>query len=658
MKKYLENIKLANAWANAYYTLDNPSATDEEYDKLMNEIKKFEDENPTLISKDSPTQRVGDRVLDGFEKRTHLEKMYSLDDAFTMDDIDSWLSGLPKNVRIKCEPKFDGASLNILYGVDGKLKAATTRGDGSIGEDVTGNAIHIANLPQKINVSDETEIRGEVVILLSDFDDVNTGRIARGKDEFSNPRNAASGALRTLDSKEVRAAKLYFIPYSLGKNSLDYDSQEAEFSFFVENGFEFPRPYDAPLQYFVSSLEEIENIYNWTITHRNEYPMMLDGLVLKVNDKDIQDEMGFTKKFPKWAMAFKFPPEEKSTVVENIILQVGKTGAITPVAIIKPVNIGGATITRVTLHNFDEIRRKDIRIGDEVIVIRSGDVIPKLTKVFKDRRDGSQTEFLIPDECPTCGSEVDDDGAILKCTNDFCQSKLLGRFEYAVSRKALNIAALGSSTIEELLAQNKIERVYNLYELTVQDLLELNGYKERKAQKVYDAIQASIHSLDAHRILNAIDIPLIGESASEKLVNAFSDRVFYPGLTYEELIAVEDIGDESAKAYLNFMNEYSSDLAHLLEYAQPIFKEVVDTSDNALHEKTIVITGTLSQSRGYFEKLAKEAGAKVSKSVSKKTDYILAGENAGSKLDKANKLNETEEVVIILNEEDFLNLLN
>lgn len=655
--EYLASIAKLNEWALAYYTYDNQMAmaTDEEYDELNNAVKLFEDSNPTLISNESPTQRIGDVILDGFKKRKHLEKMYSLNDLFTLDEVIGWFKTLPENVKIKVEPKFDGVSLNLKY-EDGKLVSATTRGDGIIGEDVTENAKHISNLPLEINTKSIIEIRGEVVILHEDFIKVNKYRVANGKEEFSNPRNGASGALRTLSSKDVKASRLYFVPYSVGKNEFDFVSQYEEFNFFIDNNFEFPRPIDAPLQHFVSTPKEVENIYNWTIIHRDEYPMMLDGLVLKVDDKSIQDELGFTNKFPRWAAAFKFPPEEKTTRILDVIFHVGKTGAVTPVAILHPVEIGGATISRVNLHNFEEIARKDIRIGDEVVVIRSGDVIPKLTTVFKDRRDGTQLKYVEPVSCPTCGSKLNSDATILKCSNDHCESKLQGRFEYAVGQKALNISALGSSTIKALLKNKFISDISDIYDLSIDDLLSLDGFKIRKATKIYNSIQSSIGTLDAHRVLNAIDIPLIGQSASEKIVLAFGIRAFTAGLTESELLSIDDIGLESAEQYLKFMDEYSSSLENLLRATNPIFKEPVDTTGNALDLKTIVITGTLSKSRGYFEELAKNAGAKVSKSVSK-ADYILAGEKAGSKLEKAKALNEKEDRIIILDEETFLNLL-
>jgi len=650
-KEYIDGVNLLNKWAYAYYTEDNPIATDEEYDTLYFKIKKYEDENPSKILDISPTQRVGDVILDGFEKRKHLQAMYSLDDVFNEKEFFEWIEKLPENETYSCEPKYDGASLNITYN-NGRLIAGTTRGDGKEGEDITANMPYIIGVPLSIPYKGLVEIRGEVTIQKDDFDEINVWRVENDKDKFSNVRNAASGGLRSFESKNIKAYKLHFTPYSLGENELDFETQIDEAKWIISQGFKNWGTNDFVI---LKTKEEIQEFYLKMIENRDNYPMMLDGMVVKVNSKSEQEKLGFTSKYPRWAIAYKFPAIEKVTKLNDVILQVGKTGAITPVAIIEPVDIDGVTVSRATLHNFDEINKDGLMINDTVVIIRSGDVIPKITKIFKDRRNGKEIKIKTPTECPICGdSNLDTEDTIIKCTNKNCSARVKGVLTYAVGQKAFNMSSVGESTISELVDRGMVSSVIDLWSITKEEFMTLDGFKKRKAEKTYDAIHGIIGKVDAYRVLNALDIPLIGETASKKLVKVFRERIFQPienPISYEELIAVEDIGHESAKMFVSFMEENFDLVVDLYETIQPVIEEEISLG-NQFEGKKFVITGTLSKPRGEFKKLIEAHGGKVSGSVSKNTDYVLVGEDAGSKEKKAIELG-----LNILDEETFNSML-
>ena len=645
-KSYITNVQKLIAWANAYYTLGEPVATDEEWDVLYHKVLD-EEELTGNIHPDSPTQKVGDNVLDGFEKEAHIEKLFSLNDIFDLDALTKFVFSLPGKTKFYCEPKYDGLSLNLLY-EDCKLVSAITRGDGLIGENVTGNSIYIAGLPQTIPYKGKIEIRGEVTIQNKDFDDINQWRRDNGKKVFSNVRNAASGGLRSLNSKYVKAYKLHFSPFGLGENELDMSLQSDEARWIITQGFDNWGSNDFRI---FETVEEIQSFYLEMIETRDNYSMMLDGMVVKVDDKHLQEELGFTTKFPKWAVAYKFPAIEKVTTLLDVIFQVGKSGAITPVAIIDPVTIDGVTVSRATLHNFEEIEKDGLKINDKIVIIRSGDVIPKITTIFKDRRTGNEVDIVKPTSCPVCGNEhLDDTQVVLKCTNQSCSARVKGVLKYAVGRKALNIDSLGESTINELIDKEVISSVVDLWSISPEQFLGLDGFKSRKATKTYNAIHSIVGNVDGYRVLNALDVPLIGETASKKLVSVFGERIFHPyeaPISYEELLAVEDIGHESARAFVDFMIDESELVVSLFETLNPVFEEEVSLGTE-LDGKKFVITGTLSEARGHFKSLVEAHGGKVSGAVSKSTDFLLAGENAGSKADKANKLG-----ITIISEDEF-----
>jgi len=657
---YKESVDLLNKWAYHYYTLDDPIATDKEYDTLYFKVKDFEEKNPSLIDKNSPTQRVGYKLLDGFKKEKHIEKMYSLDDIFNKEELFEWFSKLPKNVELYEEPKYDGLSLNILY-KNGSLISAITRGDGEEGENVTENARFIKGIPLSIPFKGTIEIRGEVVIMKEDLEPINKLRKSRGENLFSNPRNAAAGSLRNFDRSKVIEAKLHFTPYGIGFSEKRFSKQTEIYQFIIEQGFSNWGTNE--IEVFTSA-EEILDKYENMIKNRDNYPMLLDGMVIKVNDLHMQEDLGFTSKYPKWAIAFKFPALEQVTKIKDVIIQVGKTGAITPVAIVEPTDFEGVVVERVTLHNFNEIKDKDLKIFDKVILIRSGDVIPKIVKVLKDRREGNEKDIIVPSKCPCCNTELvkselfnsDEEGSILKCPNTECLDIIKQQLISAVSKDALNIKSLGEKSIIELVDKNLIKKVSDLWSLTKEDFLKLEGFKDKKSEKIYLAIQNIKGNIPLDKFIYTLSIDLIGRSASKKLVKALGDKIIYPerySLTKEDFLSVEDIGEAMAESIVTYLENNFAKIIELRELLNPVVPEKIEIKESQLTGKTIVITGTLSKSRDFYKKLAELNGAKVSGSVSKKTNYLLAGEKAGSKLEKAESLG-----VDILNEEDFLSLIN
>lgn len=663
IENYRENVVLLNYWAYSYYTNNKSIVSDSIYDELYVKVKKFEELNPEYIDTTSPTQRVGDKLLSGFEKNTHLEKMYSLDDVFNHEQFLVWANSILKeypNAIFYNEPKYDGLSLNLLYEF-GNLVVATTRGTGEVGEVVTKNVAYVMGIPLNIEYTGRVEIRGEVVIFKSDFDNINKYRLESGKNIFSNERNAASGSLRSFDSKAVKGSKLRFIPYGLGFSDIEFFSQEQSYEWIISQGFINWNP---TLDNHVKSndpkdiIEDYENI----IKHRMEFPMLLDGVVIKVDQKLIQKELGFNSKFPKWAIAFKFPPEEKVTKLLDIILQVGKTGAITPVGIVEETDFDGVKVNKVTLHNFAQISSMDIRINDKIALIRSGDVIPKIVGVYTHERTGEEIIFNEPSSCPICNSATErrsklnslEETKVLYCSNHNCPAVLKGRIEYAVGKKALDLPSFGEAAVSELVDSGKLTSVSDIFSLTLDDFLNLDGFLLKKSQKLLLAIENSIGTTEAYRVLNALDIKQIGERASKNLVMAFGPRVFDTKnpLTFEEVIAVEDIGESGAYEFVNFLLNHAVEVDTLVDIIKPLFEEPKELDSNIFEGKTFVITGTLSQPRSYFATIIENNGGKVSSSVSKKTSYLLAGSEAGSKLTKAESLG-----IQVLSEEDFNNLL-
>lgn len=623
---------MLNKWANDYYVFDNPTASDEEYDKLNREILSFEEQNPSLADENSPTMRVGGVIRDEFSKAKHIKRMWSMEDVFNNDELEEWVNRVEKNAGVQeffCEPKFDGASMNLLY-ENGKLVRAITRGDGVEGEEVTQNVRTIRSIPLEIDYDGLIEIRGEVLIKKDDFEAINRERLNDGEALFANPRNAAAGSLRQLDSSVTAKRKLVFYPWGLGENSLPQISLYEKMSFVYELGFLTP-----PYRQRCNSIDEIVKFYHMLISERDNIEMMMDGMVLKVDDVNVAEELGYTVKYPRWMCAYKFPAVEKVTVINAITLQVGRTGVVTPVAEIKPVNIEGAMVSRATLHNFDEIERKDIRINDSVIIIRSGDVIPKIIKVLEERRDGTQTEVARPTICPTCGSELLDEGTLIKCQNLECPDRVVNSIIHFAKKGCMNIDGLGSKIVEQLVSESKIRDILDLYSLRYEDMDGMEGFKSKKINNILDAISATKNA-PLNKVLNAIGIEHIGEVASKELAKSFGLNVV--DVSYDELIAIDGFGVEMANSLLEFMRVNRDVVLKLFEIIAPTMETITEAEDNPFKGKTVVITGTMSVSRDEVKAYIESLGAKVSSSVSKKTDFVIYGEEAGSKLTKAREL--------------------
>lgn len=644
LAKYQASVAQLNEWANAYYVLDNPLVPDSLYDELYKEVEAYEKENPHHILSQSPTQRVGDVLLDSFSKATHLEAMWSLEDVFDDGELNDWINRLEKTVqnsKFLCEPKLDGASLSLVY-EGGTLIRAVTRGDGVVGEDVTQNAKTIRSIPLTIDYLDLIEIRGEVVIFKKSFEEQNEARKERGEALLANPRNAAAGSLRQLDPKITASRDLVFLPWGVGQNSLTFDSSFEEMSFIYSLGFREPN-----MRFLANTPSEIAEAYNQIYTNRDQFEMQLDGVVIKVDSKSSRELLGFTQKAPRWAVAYKFPAVEKVTKILSVDQQVGRTGVITPVGNVEAVDIDGAVVERVTLHNYDEIKRLDLRIGDTVSIIRSGDVIPKITQVLTQYRTGSETEIIRPTDCPSCGKELLDEGILIKCQNLECSSRVVNSIIHFASKSCLDIDGLGKEIVRTLYNNEKIAKVEDLFSLRESDLADLEGFKEKKIANLLNAIKATKNA-PCWRFINALGIEHIGEVASKKLCSEFG--VDFDKATYDELIKLDGFGNEMCESVLEFVRVNGETIDRLKRLIEPVAEQKV-VEESIFTGKTVVITGSFAVSRDVIKERLETLGAKVSGSVSKKTDFLLCGEDAGSKLTKANELG-----ITVLGESDLVNL--
>lgn len=653
---YKQAVEKLCQYARAYYVLDDPIASDEEYDILYHQVKAFEEANPKSILPHSPTQRVGGEVLESFSKARHLSRMWSLDDVFSAGEMQEWVEKILKsypNASFTCSPKFDGASLNLRY-ENGVLISAATRGDGLVGEEVLHNAKTIHSIPLRISHKEIIEIRGEVVIKKDDFERINDERLQEGETLFANPRNAAAGSLRQLDSTISAKRKLLFIPWGIGSNNISTNNtldssfyeamrqiQDFGFAPFLDN------------LVVAKNATQIQAHYENLKSRRDSFEMLLDGMVLMLDDFTMQANLGWRSKSPRFACAYKFPALEKITQIISITHQVGRTGLITPVANLEPVEIEGAKISRATLHNYTEIAKKDIQINDFVLLIRSGDVIPKIIKSIPARRDGTQTPIIPPTHCPICAKELVKEDIFIRCANLSCQARLKESIVHFASKKALNIDGLGEKIIYLLYDAGKIGSILDIYALKREDLADLEGFKDKKITNLLDAIESS-KGVELWRVINALGIPNIGEWASKQLANAFGAE-FYTK-SKEEILEINGFGEEMAQSMLEFSNINREIIAKILAIISPKIpaKNIVDSNaksnleaDSSIDSsatkqifagKTFVITGTLSRPREAIKQQLESLGARVSGSVSAKTDFVLCGENAGSKQTKAQGL--------------------
>ncbi len=584
-QEYKEAVQLLNKWAYHYYVLDDPIMTDEGYDKLYHEVLAYEENNPNEVLKDSPTQRVGDIVSEGFTKAKHLSRMWSLEDIFNEDDLDKWLTKtykLDSKITFYCEPKYDGASLDLVY-ENGELIKGITRGDGVEGELITQNVKTIRSIPLTIEHKGLIEIRGEVVIFKDEFDKINADRLQNGEAVFANPRNAAAGSLRQLDPSITASRNLVFLPYGLGENELPQKLLHQKMEYVYSLGFRKP-----PIRGVCKNKDEIQSIYKEMVADRDHYAMMLDGMVIKVDEIASQNDMGYTVKVPRWSVAYKFPAIEKITTIKDIVLQVGRTGAVTPVAVVEPTDIEGVIVERATLHNFDEIERKDIRLGDKVIILRSGDVIPKIIKVLEHERTGSEEPYTRPTNCPVCSSELlieethrkvgnkEQINTQIKCQNLTCKARVINSITYFASKGCMNIDGLGNKIVEQLVENKKINNILDIYNLQASDLASLEGFKERKINNLLFSIEKT-KGIEYWRFLRSLGIEHIGEVASKNLTNAFGLK----GLTLPKkvLYGVNEFGVEMVNSYVNFMKSNQAFVKKLIKTIEPKKVEVTDEID-------------------------------------------------------------------------------
>ncbi|MFZ5445707.1 MAG: NAD-dependent DNA ligase LigA [Myxococcota bacterium] len=641
-----------------YYTLDKPEISDASYDKLMRELVALEQAYPDLVTADSPTQRVGGAVLEKFEKVTHRQQMLSLANVFDEAEFAEFDERVRKALGVEtvtytCEPKMDGLAIELVY-EQGRFVQGSTRGDGVIGEDVTENLKTIKNLPLQLQGDAPAllEVRGEVFIKKADFKRMNEKLLAKGEEAFVNPRNSAAGSLRQLDSRITASRPLSIYLYEVGVvDGVAFADHEKKLEYLEKVGL----PVN-PRRSVVKGKDGVMKAYHALLGERHELPYEIDGLVVKVDSTDARARLGQVSKTPRWAVAFKFPPEEMEAQVEEIVVQVGRTGAITPVANLKPVFVGGVTVSRATLHNEQELRRKDVRAGDWVFVRRAGDVIPEIVKVITSKRTGHEKEFVFPTTCPVCGAAVkrEEDGAIARCTGRSCPAKLAGRLRHFATRTAMDIDGLGDKLCEAMIDANLVKSVAGLYALTVKQLTSLERMGEKSAQNLFDAIQKSKHTT-LRRFIYALGIPEVGEATGKALAEHFRDVKKLAAASQEELQAVKDVGPEMAKSIHGWFEDPENRAmvdALLAAGVKPEPPEA-PAAGGVFTGKTVVLTGTLAaMGRDQAKEEIERRGGKVSGSVSKKTDMLVAGEEAGSKLTKAKELG-----VKVLTEAEFLALI-
>lgn len=637
-KRMNELVALLNRYATEYYTSDNPSVSDSEYDRLYRELVELETAYPEQVLADSPTHRVGGKVLDGFEKYSHQYSLYSLQDAFSREELDAFDARVRKEVAHPtyiCELKIDGLSISLTY-EKGILVAGVTRGDGSIGENITENLKRVKDIPLTLPEELDITVRGECYMPRASFDQVNQVRQENGEPEFANPRNAAAGTLRQLDTAVVAKRNLATFLYQEASPSTR-DSQEKGLKYLEQLGFVVN-----PKRILAENIDEIWNFIQEVGQERENLPYDIDGVVIKVNDLASQEELGFTVKAPKWAVAYKFPAEEKEAQLLSVDWTVGRTGVVTPTANLTPVQLAGTTVSRATLHNVDYIAEKDIRKDDTVIVYKAGDIIPAVLRVVESKRV-SEEKLDIPTNCPSCNSDLlhFEDEVALRCINPRCPAQIMEGLIHFASRDAMNITGLGPSIVEKLFAANLVKDVADIYRLQEEDFLLLEGVKEKSAAKLYQAIQASKEN-SAEKLLFGLGIRHVGSKASQLLLQYFHSIENLSQADSEEVASIESLGGVIAKSLQTYFATEGSEilLRELKETGVNLdYKGQTVVADAALSGLTVVLTGKLERlKRSEAKSKLESLGAKVTGSVSKKTDLVVVGADAGSKLQKAQEL--------------------
>ena len=637
-KRMNELVALLNRYATEYYTSDNPSVSDSEYDRLYRELVELEAAYPDQVLADSPTHRVGGKVLDGFEKYSHQYPLYSLQDAFSREELEAFDARVRKEVAHPtyiCELKIDGLSISLTY-EKGILVAGATRGDGSIGENITENLKRVKDIPLTLPEELDITVRGECYMPRASFDQVNQARQENGEPEFANPRNAAAGTLRQLDTAVVAKRNLATFLYQEASPSTR-DSQEKVLKHLEQLGFVVN-----PKRILAENIDEIWNFIQEVGEERENLPYDIDGVVIKVNGLAGQEELGFTVKAPKWAVAYKFPAEEKEAQLLSVDWTVGRTGVVTPTANLTPVQLAGTTVSRATLHNVDYIAEKDIRKDDTVIVYKAGDIIPAVLRVVESKRI-SEEKLDIPTNCPSCNSDLlhFEDEVALRCINPRCPAQIMEGLIHFASRDAMNITGLGPSIVEKLFAANLVKDVADIYRLQEEDFLLLEGVKEKSASKLYQAIQASKEN-SAEKLLFGLGIRHVGSKASQLLLQHFHSIENLAQADPEEVASIESLGGVIAKSLQTYFATEGSEilLRELKEAGVNLdYKGQTVVVDAALSGLTVVLTGKLERlKRSEAKSKLESLGAKVTGSVSKKTDLVVAGADAGSKLQKAQEL--------------------
>lgn len=633
-----ELVELLNRYATEYYTSDNPSVSDSEYDRLYRELVELEKAHPEQVLPESPTHRVGGKILDGFEKYSHQYPLYSLQDAFSREELDAFDARVRKeldDVTYICELKIDGLSISLTY-EQGIFVAGATRGDGSIGENITENLKRVKDIPLSLPEKLDITVRGECYMPRASFDQVNQSRQENGEPEFANPRNAAAGTLRQLDTAVVAKRNLATFLYQEASPSTR-DSQEKVLKHLEQLGFVVNQR-----RLLAHSMDEVWAFIQEIGQERDRLPYDIDGVVIKVNDLAGQEQLGFTVKAPKWAVAYKFPAEEKEAKLLSVDWTVGRTGVVTPTANLTPVQLAGTTVSRATLHNVDYIAEKDIRKDDTVIVYKAGDIIPAVLRVVESKRV-SEERLDIPTNCPSCDSKLlhFEDEVALRCINPRCPAQIKEGLIHFASRDAMNISGLGPSIVEKLFAANLVKDVADIYRLTIEDFLLLDGIKEKSAQKLYQAIQASKEN-SAEKLLFGLGIRHVGSKASQLLLQNFHSIESLAQANPEEIASIESLGSVIAQSLQTYFATEGSEilLRELKESGVNLdYKGQTVAANESLSGLTVVLTGKLERlNRSEAKNKLESLGAKVTGSVSKKTDLVVAGADAGSKLQKAQEL--------------------
>ena len=641
-----------------YYVLDDPEVSDAEYDRMFRELKALEAEHPELITPDSPTQRVGAKPADSFESYRHSLPMLSLDNALNeeeflaFDERTKRLLETTANIEYVCEPKLDGLAVELVY-INGILMTGATRGDGFVGENVTQNIKTVKSIPLKLlsdkNVIPERlEVRGEMILGIEEFENLNRVREENGEPVFANPRNAAAGSLRQLDPKVTASRPLDMFCYGVGQvTGLTFTTHWQVLQTCKALGLKVN-----PNIRKCIGIDQVLKYYRDITEMRDSLPYEIDGVVIKVNDLALQEKLGVRSRSPRWAIAYKFPARQETTQILDIIAQVGRTGVLTPVAVMKPVNIGGVEVSRATLHNQDEIDRKDVRIGDWVVVQRAGDVIPEVVQVIKSKRSGNEKKYKLPEKCPVCGSEtVRPEGeAARRCVNASCPAQLKERILHFASKLAMDIDGLGSKLVDQLVEKGLVKNVADLYFLDKEQLAGLERMAEKSADNLLEAIDASRHrSLD--RLLFALGIRFVGEHVARVIVKAFGSLERIENASEDELTAVYEVGPQVAKSIVEFFSKQENReiIERLRAGGVEIREEAVEETEKMLDGKIFVFTGALQTcTRHEAQYLVEKLGGRASSSVSKKTDFVVIGENPGSKAEKARNLG-----VRVLTEDEF-----